>query len=130
MDRLVSPRIRRVAAGGCVALACVLAHAGAGGTAHAAQLLDPTRPSTASDTGATEDTGGVHVQAIILREGTRVAIVSGHLVRAGDRLGGVLIEEVTPEGVRYLQNGHSVFARLAAGTVVVRRAPASGEHVP
>jgi hypothetical protein len=125
----MNARVRRVAAGSCAALAWVLAGTGAAGTVHAAQLLDPTRPSTASDTGA-EDTGGVHVQAIILREGTRVAIVSGHLVHAGDRLGGVLIEEVTPEGVRYLQNGHSVFARLAAGTVVVRRAPASGEHVP
>jgi hypothetical protein len=125
----MNARARRVATGSCIALACFLADAGAAGTARAAQLLDPTRPSGASDAGA-QDAAGVHVQAIILREGTRVAIVSGHLVRAGDRIGSVLIEEVTPEGVRYLQNGHSVFARLAAGTVVVRRAPASGEHVP
>ena len=125
----MNARVRRAAVSSAVTLACLIAATEAIGTVRAAQLLDPTRPSTASDAGA-EETGGVHVEAIILREGTRVAIVSGHLVRAGDRLGGVLIEEVTPEGVRYVQNGHSVFARLAAGTVVVRRAPASGERVP
>jgi hypothetical protein len=109
--------------------ACLMVGTGAAGGARAAQLADPTRPTGASDAGP-EETSGVHVQAIIVRAGTRVAIVSGHVVHAGDRLGGVLIEEVTPEGVRYLQHGHSAFARLAAETVVVRRVPSSGGTVP
>lgn len=107
----------------CLALAS-LALVGAASRAHGVQpLTDPTRPTAASDRGV-EDASGVQLQALIVRAGTRVAIVSGHLVRAGDRIGDVRIEAVTPEGVRYSQNGHSAFARLAAGTVIVRRAPA------
>jgi hypothetical protein len=109
---------------------CALTLVSAASYAQAAQLLaDPTRPTGASNQAA-EDLSGVHVEAIILRAGSRVAIVSGHLVRAGDRIGDVLIEAVTPEGVRYSQNGHSAFARLAAGVVIVRRAPVSGGNVP
>jgi len=129
VDGLVSTRVHRFVEGLGVALACALVLAGTAGLAGAGQLLDPTRPSAASGA-ETEDTGGVHVQAIILRAGARVAIVSGHLVHAGDRLGNVVIEEVTPEGVRYTEHGHSVFARLAAGTVVVRRARVLGESPP
>jgi hypothetical protein len=91
------------------------------------ELVDPTRPST---TVAAPDDSAVHVQAIISRAGARIAIVAGHLVRAGDRIANILIEEVTPDGVRYSQNGHSAFARLSVVTVAVRRPPTLGNHVP
>jgi hypothetical protein len=34
------------------------------------------------------------------------------VVHAGDRIGNAFIEEVTPDGVRYSQDGRSRFARL------------------
>lgn len=86
-------------------------------------LADPTRPSSAA---ASSDLGpevvGVHVEAIVSRAGSRVAIVNGRLVRAGDRLGSIWIEEVTADGVRYLQNGRSSVARGPATPLSVRRA--------
>jgi hypothetical protein len=103
---------------------CLLALAGGVGTVQAAQLADPTRPSATAAPAQTE--GAMHVQAIIVRATSRVAIVDGHLVRAGDRIGNVLIEAVTPEGVRYARGGHSAFARLSTVAVTVRHAPVSG----
>jgi len=96
----------------------------AGGTAHAGgPLADPTRPMTATDSAAAApEPAGVRVQAIVIRAGSRVAVVDGHLVHAGDRLANLLIEEVTPDGVRYSQDGHSRFARLKCPTpLTVRR---------
>lgn len=92
----------------------VLALMAAGGAARAGNaLVDPTRPATATDALApAAEAGGMHVQAIIIRAGARVAVVDGRLVHAGDRIANVLIEEVTPDGVRYSQDGHSRFARL------------------
>ena len=86
----------------------------AGGAARAGNaLVDPTRPATATDTVVTAaEPGAMRVQAIVIRASSRVAIVDGHLVHAGDRIANRFIEEVTPEGVRYSQDGHSHFARL------------------
>ncbi|HYB66314.1 MAG TPA: hypothetical protein VEC59_13790 [Steroidobacteraceae bacterium] len=86
----------------------------AGGAARAGNpLADPTRPVTAADSAAAApEPGGVRVQAVVIRPGSRVAVVDGRLVRAGDRIADIFIEEVTPEGVRYSQDGHSRFARL------------------
>lgn len=96
-----------------VAVSVVMALA-AGAAAHADNLLvDPTRPRSATDSPvAAREPGGVHVQAIVIRADSRIAVVDGRVVRAGDRIANVLIEEVTPEGVRYSQDGHSRFARL------------------
>ena len=90
-------------------------------------LADPTRPMTATDSAAAApEPGGVRVQAIMIRPGSRVAVVDGRLVHACDRIGKALIEEVTPEGVRYSQDGHSRFARLKCPTpLTVRRGAAS-----
>ena len=96
--------------------------------AHAGNpLVDPTRPMSATDSvAAAPEPGGVRVQAVVIRPGSQVAVVDGRLVHAGDRIGNVLIEEVTPEGVRYSLDGHSRFARLKCPTpLTVRRgAPA------
>ena len=84
-------------------------------------LVDPTRPT--STVAAPENEGdGIHVEAIILRTGSHVAIVNGHIVRAGDHVGDTLIEEVTADGVRYSQHGRSAFARLTPATIAVRHA--------
>ena len=111
-----------------VALSALLALLSGATAARAAEaLIDPTRPSTLV---AAHADGGIRVQAIISRGTERVAIVDGHLVRAGDRIADALIEAVTPEGVRYSQNGHRAFARLAVLTLAVRRPPTHRNQVP
>ena len=125
MDRPVRVLVRIVA---LFALAVHGAEA-----AHAGNLLvDPTRPMTATDSPvAAPESGGVHVQAIVIRADSRVAVVDGRVVRAGDRIANVYIEEVTPEGVRYLQDGHSRFARLKCPTPLpVRRGAAPQRDLP
>jgi hypothetical protein len=84
-------------------------------------LVDPTRPTSVVALPEGES-DGIHVEAIILRAGSHIAIVNGHIVRAGDHLGDALIEEVTAEGVRYSQHGHSAFAHLTTATIAVRHA--------
>ena len=109
----------------CVVAACEAAHAGN-------VLVDPTRPISATDSPvAAREPGGVHVQAIVIRADSRVAVVDGRVVRAGDRIANVYIEEVTPEGVRYLQDGHSRFVRLKCPTPLpVRRGAAPQRDLP
>lgn len=105
----------------------------AAGAANAGNLLvDPTRPMTAVDSPvAAPQPGGVHVQAIVIRAGSRVAVVDGRVVHAGDRIANVFIEEVTPEGVRYSQDGHSRFARLKCPTPLpVRRGAPAQRDLP
>jgi MSHA biogenesis protein MshK len=107
--------MRALVSGIAVSLLCALA---CGGAAQAGNpLVDPTRPATATDVPAeASEAGGVRVQAVVIRGGSRVAVVDGRVVRAGDRIANVLIEEVTPDGVRYSQDGHSRFARLKCPT--------------
>jgi len=114
-----------------IVLAC-LGVALVGATRAANVLVDPTRPVSATDSAtAVADSTGVRVQAIMSRAGSRVAIVDGKLVRAGDRIANILIEEVTPEGVRYSQGGQSVFVRLQCPKQLpVRRAPVPQRDVP
>jgi hypothetical protein len=110
-------------AGACLAVLSAVTLARAGEL-----LVDPTRPSSVA--AAPGGGGELQVQAILTRSGVRVAIVNGRPVQAGDHIADVLIEEVSPEGVRYAHNGHSAFARLSVSKVAVRRAPASGKDVP
>lgn len=111
-------------------LVCALA---AGEAAHAGNpLVDPTRPiSAAASPVAAPESGGVRVQAIFIRADSRVAVVDGRVVRAGDHVASLFIEEVTPEGVRYSQDGHSRFARLKCPTPLpVRRGAAPQRDLP
>jgi hypothetical protein len=109
----------------CVVCACEAARAGN-------LLVDPTRPVSATDSPlAAREPGGVHVQAIVIRADSRVAVVDGRVVRAGDHIANVFIEEVTPEGVRYSQDGHSRFARLKCPTPLpLRRGVAPKRDLP
>ena len=112
---------------------CVVFSFAAGEAGHAGNpLVDPPRPTSATDSPvAAPESGGVHVQAIVIRADSRIALVDGHVVRAGDRIANVFIEEVTPEGVRYSQDGHSRFARLKCPTPLpVRRSAPSQRDLP
>ncbi|MGH8221009.1 MAG: hypothetical protein ACREUT_20950 [Steroidobacteraceae bacterium] len=108
----------------CLAAALI---AGAAGARAGERLVDPTRPPSAA---AAVTSDALHVEAVILREGSRIAIVDGRIVRAGDRLGDTRIEEVTAEGVRYFRHGRSGFARLTVATVAVRHALLLGNDLP
>jgi hypothetical protein len=114
------------------ALSCLVGAFAVIGAARAqGALVDPTRPATASDAGSAPQNGVVRVQAIVSRAKTRVAVVDGRLVRAGDRIAGVLIEEVTPEGVRYSQDGRHGFVRVQVPKPLpVRRTPVPQRDVP
>ncbi len=93
-----------------------------GAAARANGLVDPTRPAGATDpVAAAPEPGEVRVQAIIRRDGSRVAVVDGRVVHAGDRIASVTIEEVTPDGVRYSLDGRSRFARLKCPTPLTVR---------
>jgi len=114
---------RSVNLAGLACLAVLLA--GTSGARAGDGLVDPTRPT--STVAAPESEGnGIRVEAVIVRAGSHIAIVNGHIVRAGDHLGDTLIEEVTADGVRYSKNGQSVFARVTPATITVRHAPLLG----
>ena len=108
------------------AVLCVAAAFAAANALRASEaLVDPTRPSSSGPArGTASEAGGVHLQAIVSRAGSRVAIVNGRIVRTGDRFADIFIEEVTPEGVRYVQGRRSGFARLHTVALPVRSAPA------
>ena len=114
-----------------MAMGVVAAAVGVGAARADGPLVDPTRPISTTDSVSAVQAGGVHVQAIVSRARTQVAIVDGRVVRAGDRIADVLIEEVTPEGVRYLQNGQRGFARAPlTKPLAVRRARVPQRDVP
>jgi hypothetical protein len=108
-----------------VALCIAAALAAANSLRASEALVDPTRPAPSGPArDKPPEAGGVRLQAIVSRPGSRVAIVNGRIVRAGDRFTNIFIEEVTPEGVRYVQGGRSGFARLHNAALPVRSAPA------
>lgn len=101
--------------------------------AQAETLVDPTRPPIAAHS-ATEANvrveSALRVTAIIQSGGRCVAVVDGKVVKSGDRLGDVLIEAVTADGVRFKRAGRVEFARLPTQAAIVRRNVASEENEP
>jgi hypothetical protein len=94
-------------------------------------LVDPTRPVSASTVTETRvDTQRVQLEAVLNRSGSYVAIVNGRLVRAGDHVGNITIQTVTLEGVRYVQDGKTGFASMAATKLSVRKDVASKKEIP
>lgn len=94
-------------------------------------LSDPTRPVTAAAT--TEDhveSSRVQLEAVLNRSGSYVAIVNGKLVRAGDHLGNITIQEVTADSVRYMQDGKPGRAQMPTAKLSVRHDPVVDKEVP
>ena len=85
-----------------------------GAAAAAAGLRDPTAPppTAAPVHSAKKAVALPQVSAIFLSTNRRVAIFDGKAVAAGDRVGDLRIDEVTQDGVRYSDHGHSAFAPL------------------
>jgi len=92
-------------------------------TAHAATaagLADPTRPATAKAVSAVTEATGVRVEAIMNSSGRPLAIVNGKVVRAGDAVGAIRIDEILSNGVRFTRDGRSQVAYVGRQTLQVR----------
>lgn len=84
-------------------------------------LRDPTKPMNAKTAAVAVAAQAIHVEAILTSHDRTLAIVNGKVVRAGDRVGDVRIDEVLTDGVRYTRDGHSQVARLDSHLVQVRQ---------
>jgi MSHA biogenesis protein MshK len=92
-----------------------------GAIAQADTLQDPTRPVTAREVVQKTQISGLQLEAIMGSGARRVAIVNGKVVRAGDRIGGALIEEIGSDSVRYARNGRSETVRIIKTSLRVRQ---------
>ena len=89
--------------------------------AAADRLADPTRPPQASDASASPSQDSVRVEAVLRSKERDLAIVNGKIVRAGDRVAGVQIEAILPDGIRYVRDGQVRVARLQPASIPVRQ---------
>jgi MSHA biogenesis protein MshK len=89
-------------------------------TAAAERLVDPTRPPQAQDVSG-PSYESVRVEAVLRSAERHLAIVNGKIVRAGDRVGGVQIEAILVDGIRYVRDGKVHIARLQPASIAVRR---------
>lgn len=85
------------------------------------RLVDPTQPATVKAAIANETAGVIKVEAIITSGARMLAIVNGKLVRCGDFVGAVQIEEIFSDRVRYRHAGYSRLAHIGQQRLPVRR---------
>jgi len=93
-----------------------------------ALLVDPTRPAGARV--AAPAIPAFHVEAIMIAENTRWAIVNGTLVHQGDHVANAIVEDINPNSVRYTRGGHSETATLMPPVSPVRRNESVSEESP
>jgi MSHA biogenesis protein MshK len=78
------------------------------GNLQARELPDPTRPATAAlgnGAGAGTAAAPEQLQSVLIgRSGRRVAIISGQMLRVGDKLGGAILIGISENSV-LLKNG-------------------------
>jgi MSHA biogenesis protein MshK len=84
------------------------------------RLADPTRPPQASRGQDAEMRPGVRVEAILRSADRRLAIVNGRIVRAGDNVNGMQVEEILVDGIRYMRDGQTHIVRLRPAAMPVR----------
>jgi MSHA biogenesis protein MshK len=90
--------------------------------AHADPLIDPMRPANLPRAAAPRDAEPAsRVSAVFLANGRRVAVLDGRVVKQGDRMGDLVIQEVLADGVRYTRGGRSEIVRLPRQDARVRR---------
>jgi MSHA biogenesis protein MshK len=111
----VNTLIRTMIAGSAVAIAL---------SAHAETLIDPTRPAAYAPTRSASTAQRVveapRVTAIFQTNGKRVAVFDGRVVKAGDQVGNVTIQEVLVDGVRLSRAGRVETLRLPQQAAAVR----------
>lgn len=91
-----------------------------GAGVHAETLRDPTRPVTARAVTQSVEVAGLQLEAIMGSGPRRLAIVNGKIVRAGDHVGGALIQDIGSDSIRYTRNGRSETVRIARDNLRVR----------
>jgi MSHA biogenesis protein MshK len=89
--------------------------------AAADRLIDPTRPPQAPSPSSDPSYEGLRVEAVLRSAERDLAIVNGKIVRAGDRVAGVQIEAILPDGIRYVRDGQVRVARLQPASIPVRQ---------
>jgi MSHA biogenesis protein MshK len=89
--------------------------------AAAERLADPTRPAHAKPSAPAPSAAEMRLEAVMKSGDRHVAVVNGRVVRAGDRIGDVQIEEITSDAVRYRRGGQSQVLRLQGQAMQVRR---------
>jgi hypothetical protein len=85
------------------------------------RLADPTRPPQGQRSQPTGARSSVRVEAILHSDDRRLAIVNGKVVRPGDHVSGVRIEEILVDSVRYVRDGRSQVVRLRPAAMTVRQ---------
>jgi MSHA biogenesis protein MshK len=100
--------------------------------AHADALVDPTRPPmSVHKPGVVREVAmAAQVTAIFNSDERRVAVLNGQVVKVGDRVGDITVQEINADGVRYLRAGRVEFARLPRQAAAVRRDAAGAEEGP
>ena len=123
-------KVRSLAAATCeifAALGVLLILIGVVGIARADGLPDPTRPAFAVNNKPAAPgkaaPQAVRLTAIISRGATRVAILDGKVVQAGDRVADGDVSEILVDGVRIERAGHSELLKLPSQAIVVRAKP-------
>lgn len=103
--------------------------ASAAGIASAGDLRDPMRPVGVSAAARPAPVQALKLEGVIAGE-TRVAIINGRLVRAGDTLAAARIIEVLANGVRYERAGkvHTLTLAVAPANAIVRVARSRPEE--
>jgi MSHA biogenesis protein MshK len=94
-----------------------------------ADLIDPMRPAGPGN-GPAHSAAPIRprVTAVFLSGQRRVAVFDGRVVKVGDRVGDVTIEEISADGVRYMRAGKVEYARLPQQATPVRRNAAGAEE--
>jgi hypothetical protein len=86
------------------------------------QLFDPMRPASSVDASvAATAAGQIRVEAIVNDGDRKIAIVNGHVVREGDRVGDATVESISSGAVRFNRGGHSELIALPTSKLEVRR---------
>jgi hypothetical protein len=104
-------------------LACLLLLL-ATAVAQSGELRDPTRPATLGRPTVTSLESGVRLEAVLGTGDARRAIVNGRIVRAGERVGSVLITSIQDDSIQYVQSGRTQVAKLPTRKVAVRNSAA------
>jgi MSHA biogenesis protein MshL len=78
------------------------------GPAGAERLTDPTRPPKAGP--PVLEGSALRLEGLLCHDGVIVAIADDRLVHAGDRVDGMSIRSISPEGVRYRRGARDRFA--------------------
>jgi MSHA biogenesis protein MshK len=93
---------------------------------YAETLIDPTRPANAPTRAVVASSGeaAARVSAVFQTGGRRVAVLDGKVVKAGDRIGDAIVQEVMTDGVRLSRGGRIEVARLPKQAASVRRGAA------